>query len=134
MKLVNAVVPGVLVLVGVIHALPLLGVLGPAKLTQLYGVSAAEPNLALLLRHRAVLFGLLAAFLVYAAFRPELHRLALPLGLASVVSFLLLAQAVPQLTPGLLAVVRADWLALALLLSGGSVSLWQAFAAPTPLS
>lgn len=123
MKLVDAVVPGVLLVVGAIHALPVLGVLGAAKLSQLYGVAAAEPNLELLLRHRAVLFGLLAALLLNAAFRPDLQRLALLLGIASVASFLVLAYPVAKLTPGLATVVLVDWLALVLLLMGGAVHL-----------
>jgi hypothetical protein len=112
------VVPTVLILVATIHALPILGVLGAAKLTQLYGITVQDPNLVLLLRHRAVLFGLLAAFLAYAAVRPELHRLALVAGFVRVISFLVLAQPAGSLNTGLTAVVRADWLALALLVFG----------------
>ena len=112
------VVPSVLILVAVIHALPLMGILGATKLSQLYGITVQEPNLELLLRHRAVLFGLLAAFLTYAAFRPELRRLGLVAGLVSVVSFLVLAQPTSSLNTALITVVRADWLALALLSIG----------------
>ena len=43
-----------LVVAAVIHLLPLVGVLGPARLSSLYGIAVAEPNLELLLRHRAV--------------------------------------------------------------------------------
>ena len=112
------VVPAVLILVAVIHALPVLGVLGAAKLSQLYGITVQDPNLELLLRHRAVLFGLLAALLAYAAIRPELQRLALVIGSVSVASFLVLAQLSGSYNDALATVVRADWLALALLLIG----------------
>ncbi|ROZ75320.1 phosphopantetheine adenylyltransferase [Ramlibacter sp. WS9] len=110
------VVPAVLILVAVIHALPVLGMLGAAKLSQLYGITVQDPNLELLLRHRAVLFGLLAALLAYAAIRPELQRLALVIGSVSVASFLVLAQLSSSYNDALATVVRADWLALALLL------------------
>jgi|JI10StandDraft_1071094.scaffolds.fasta_scaffold81916_2 hypothetical protein len=112
------IVPSVLILVAAIHALPVMGVLGAAKLSQLYGITVQDPNLELLLRHRAVLFGLLAAFLAYAAVRPELHRIALVAGFASVVSFLLLAQFTSSLNTALVTVVRADWFALPLLVVG----------------
>lgn len=112
------VVPTVLILVAAIHALPILGVLGATKLTQLYGITVPDSNLELLLRHRVVLFGLLAAFLAYAAVRPELHRLALVAGFVSVVSFLVLAQPTSSLNTALTTVVLADWLALALLVVG----------------
>jgi hypothetical protein len=112
------VVPTILILVAIIHALPILGVLGAAKLTELYGITVRDPNLELLLRHRAVLFGLLAAFLACAAVRPELHRLALVAGFVSVMSFLFLAQPVGSLNTALITVVRADWIALTLLVVG----------------
>ena len=97
--------------VGVIHLLPLVGVLGGERLAQLYGVDASEPNLALLLRHRAVLFGLLGALCVAAAFRPALRGLALVAGWISVASFLALAAGTP-LNAQVARVVTADWVAL----------------------
>ncbi len=118
------VVPAVLLLVALIHALPLVGVMGAAKLTQLYGIDVQDPSLELLLRHRAVLFGLLAAFLAYAAFRPELHRLALIAGFISVASFLVLARLASAYNPELSTVVRADWLALVLLAAGAVAHQW----------
>jgi hypothetical protein len=118
------VVPAVLLLVALIHALPLVGVLGAAKLTQLYGIDVQDPTLELLLRHRAVLFGLLAAFLAYAAIRPELHRLALVAGFISVASFLVLARLSSAINPELSTVVRADWLALMLLAAGAVAHQW----------
>jgi hypothetical protein len=118
------VVPAVLLLVALIHALPLVGVLGAAKLTQLYGIDVQDPTLELLLRHRAVLFGLLAAFLAYAAIRPELHRLALIAGFISVASFLILARLASAYNPELSTVVRADWLALVLLAAGAVAHQW----------
>ena len=112
------IVPATLVLVALIHALPIMGVLGAAKLSQLYGIPVEEANLELLLRHRAILFGLLAAFLAYAAVRPELHRIALGAGFVSVISFLVLAHLSASLNTALTTVVRADWVALVLLVVG----------------
>ncbi|MER0044432.1 hypothetical protein [Pseudomonas sp. MGal98] len=80
-----------LLIVGVIHLLPLVGVLGGERLNALYGLSFNEPNLHILMRHRAVLFGLLGGLLVAAAFLPSLRAIALVGGLISVLSFLLLA-------------------------------------------
>lgn len=112
------VVPAVLLLVATIHALPVVGVLGPGKLSQLYGFPVTEGSLELVLRHRAVLFGLLAAFLAYAAVKPELHRLALVAGLISVSSFLVLATVVGSYSQARATVVRVDWAALVLLSLG----------------
>ncbi|MCJ0763970.1 phosphopantetheine adenylyltransferase [Variovorax terrae] len=112
-----------LLLTGIIHLLPLSGVAGPERLSALYGIPVAEPNLEILLRHRAVLFGLLGAFLVYAAFCPQYQAIGFVAGLASVVSFVLLAVAVGGYNAPLARVVFADMLALVLLVAGGAALL-----------
>ncbi len=109
------VVPAVLLLVAAIHALPLLGVLGAARISGLYGIAVDDPNLEILMRHRAVLFGLLAAFLAYAAFHRALHGLALIGGAVSVVAFLALALSVGRYNAAIGTVVRVDVVALLLL-------------------
>ncbi|HBX55914.1 phosphopantetheine adenylyltransferase [Pseudomonas sp. UBA2684] len=110
-KLISAL----LIIAGIIHLLPLSGVLGAQQLATLYGLSFQEPNLLLLMRSRAVLFGLLGALLVCAAFRPALQPLALIGGLVSVLSFLYLAWSTPGYNDALRRVVIADWVALACL-------------------
>ena len=75
-----------LVVVAIIHLLPLSGVLGGARLSVLYGLSFDDPNLAILMRHRAVLFGLLGAFLLYAAFRPGYQLASFVAGFVSELS------------------------------------------------
>lgn len=67
------------------------------------------------MRHRAVLFGLLAAFLAWAALKPELHRLALIAATLSVGSFIALVAIVGGANGALLTVVRVDLAALGLL-------------------
>lgn len=80
-----------LLIVAAIHALPLLGAFGEKHLSGLYGISLGDPNLAILMRHRAVLFGLLGAFLFVAALTPPLRLAGFVAGAVSVGSFLLLA-------------------------------------------
>lgn len=117
------VVPVVLVLVAIIHALPLLGVTGGARLASLYGIADMDASLEILMRHRAVLFGLLAALLAYAAFKPELHGLALAGATVSVVSFLFFAWTAGDYNPAVATVVRVDTIAAALLIAGWVVHL-----------
>ncbi len=107
-----------LLLTAAIHLLPIVGVLGPDRLAALYGLPVAEPNLEILLRHRAVLFGLLGAFLIWAAFRPGLQAAGLAAGGVSVVSFLALAFAVGGYNPQVGRVVTADLVAAAALAAG----------------
>jgi hypothetical protein len=112
------IVSAVLLLVGVLHLLPLVGGVGRAELTRLYGVDVDSPTLELLLRHRAVLFGLLGAFLLVAALRAPQQWAALVASAVSVGSFLALSWLVPgaQSHPAIALVVRLDWIALALVL------------------
>lgn len=109
------VVPAVLLVVAAIHLLPLAGALGPAKLASLYAIDAQEPNLQILLRHRAVLFGLLAALLVYAVWQPALQGIALIGALVSVASFVIVALAVGGYNGALRTVVLVDSVATVLL-------------------
>ncbi len=112
--------------VGVIHVLPLSGVLGSERLTALYGLSFTDPSLLILMRHRAVLFGQLGVFCLYAAFfRPRLKPIAFAAGFSSVVSFLgLAATSEDSYNAGVLRIVRADLVALASLVIGGC-ALWM---------
>ncbi|HET7203471.1 MAG TPA: hypothetical protein VFI92_08905 [Steroidobacteraceae bacterium] len=116
-------VSAMLVIVGIIHLMPLPGALGPERLAALYGFAFDEPNLTILMRHRAVLFGLLGVFLLVAAFRPEVQVLALAVGLVSVLSFLYLAWSVGGYNVRVARVVLADVVALACLIVGAA-ALW----------
>lgn len=109
-----------LVLVAIIHLLPLAGVLGARQLQQLYGVPVAEPNLEILMRHRAVLFGLLGGFMLVAAFYQPLQPAAWVMGFVSVLSFLGLARSVGAYNTQLRRVVVADVVALVALLIGAT--------------
>ena len=103
-------ISAVLLVVGAVHLLPLLGVLGSSHLQQLYQVHIEDPNLLLMMRHRALLFGLLAALLATAAFRPMWQGVALMAAWGSMLGFVLLAP--PDLSPSL---HRVWWIDVALL-------------------
>jgi len=78
-----------------------------------------------------VLFGLLGAFLVYAAFRPELQAIALVAGFVSVVSFLAIAWSVGGYNAAIGRVVTADLVALLCLIIA-AVALWSQRGAASP--
>jgi hypothetical protein len=106
------IVSAMLVAVGGIHLLPLSGVFGGERLNALYGLKFDEPNLAILMRHRAVLFGLLGTFQLYAAFRPAFQPAALISGFVSVASFLWIAASVGNYNDRIGRVFAADVAAL----------------------
>jgi hypothetical protein len=109
-------ISAMLIVVAIIQLLPLAGVPGGASLSALYGIAFDEPNLAILMRHRAVLFGLLGAFLLYAAFRPGYQLAGLIAGFVSVLSFLYLAWSTGGYNAQLGRVFTADIVALVCLI------------------
>ena len=102
-----------LITVGIIPLLPAIGVMGPERLEALYGVRLTDPGLVVLMRHRAILFGLLGSYFVLAAFVPALQLSALVMALLSVVSFLGLALSSDPVSPAIARIVAVDWVALA---------------------
>lgn len=112
-----------LVIAGIIHVLPLAGVMGSDRLAALYGLDFSDPNLAILMRHRAVLFGLLGVFLIYAAFRPSHQPVAFAAGLISAAAFLGLAWATGGYNALMARIVAADIVALVCLAIGAATYL-----------
>ena len=112
------IVPAMLVLVALIHLPPLLGVLGAARMESAYGVPIADPNLAVLMRHRAVLFGLVGSLMVAAVFVPSLRAAALLISLLSAGSFVLLAWSSAGLNANLGRVAMVDVAAVVFSLVG----------------
>ncbi len=107
-----------LIVAGLIHLPPLVGVFGQRQLESAYDVEVAEANLLVLLRHRAVLLGLVGSVLIAAAFVPSLQSSALALGLASAGTFLWLTWSTPGTNAHLSKVFAADVVALVCLLIG----------------
>lgn len=102
-------------LVGVVNLVPITGVLSADRLHTLYGVTLTEPNLIVLMRHRAVLFGVIGGLLIAAAFRPTLRRVAFVAGLVSMLSFVAVGWSVGGLNAELNRIVVIDVVASALL-------------------
>ena len=109
-------------LAGLVNLAPVVGVLSTERLQVLYGIGLTDPNLIILLRHRAVLFGIVGALLLTAAFRPALRPIAFPAGLVSMVSFILVAYLVGDFNAELHRIVWIDIVASALLVAAGLIT------------
>ena len=106
------VITTMLIVVAIIHLLPVSGVISAERLAALYGVSFDEPNIEILVRHRAVLFGMLGVFIFYSAFQPKLFLPALIAAAVSVISFLFIAWSVGEYNNEVGRVFMADVVAL----------------------
>ena len=114
-----------LLIVAVIHLLPVPGVFGADVLHRLYGLQVENPDMSLLLRHRAVLFGLLGAGMIASVAWPAWRPAAYVAAFVSVVSFLVLAALESPAQPAIHRVVVADVITLVLLVVG-AVAEWRA--------
>lgn len=103
---------------GLINIIPVTGVLGAARLEALYGQSFVGADLVLLMRHRAVFFGLLGVLLIAAAFQSQLRSLAAVAGLVSMGSYMLLALPLGEHGAAVQRVFWADLVGIVLLAAG----------------
>jgi hypothetical protein len=104
-----------LLIAGAIHLLPVAGVTGAERLSKLYGIDLTDPNLVILMRHRALLFGILGAVMIAAAFTPQLRFTAILAGLISAASFLIIAYMQGGYGAAIRTIVLMDWIAVAAL-------------------
>ena len=110
---------------GIVNLLPTGGALSADYLGTLYGLALDDPNLIILMKHRAVLFGVVGALLVASAFRELLRPLALAAGLLSMLSFVLIACLERDYNAELQRVILVDLAASALLVVA-AVADWRA--------
>ena len=110
-------------IVGVVNLLPVVGASSASRLRTLYGIPLDDPNLIILMRHRAVLLGIVGAILVAAAFVPSLRALAVAAGLVSMLSFVLVAHLVGEYDAELRRVILIDLGASVVLIGASLASL-----------
>ncbi|WP_088283791.1 phosphopantetheine adenylyltransferase [Ideonella sp. A 288] len=113
-----------LLVAGIIHLLPVPGVMGVSTLARLYGIQVNDPNTAVLLQHRALLFGVLGVLMLSAIALPWLRVTVLTVALFSAASFIVVAMAVGGYNSAIGKVVVADVVASVLLAAGLAAELW----------
>ncbi len=104
----EAIITALMLFVAAIHLVPLIGFFGSKRLSSLYGIASDKPDLSILLRHRAVLFGLLGAFIAYAAFEHTHLPAAFVAAGISLISFFYLAFSVRGYGPPIRKVIVVD--------------------------
>ena len=115
-----------LFITGIINLLPFIIAFLPEKIVTSYGIVVPDQNYELLLRHRAVLFGIIGGIMIHAAIGQRNYALAVGVGLVSMVSYLILAYLVEgEINTELSRVAKIDVGAVVILVVGYGLYLWQ---------
>lgn len=105
-----------LLVVGVINFIPVVGLFSANQLAIVYGVDLNSQELILLMRHRALLFGLLGGLVLYSLFKPRLRPTAMVIAGISMLGFVFLAWPIGDLNDPMSRVFMMDVLAMLCLL------------------
>jgi len=98
----------VLICLGLLNLYPAIGVLSAGQIEGLYGIDVVSTDLEILMRHRAVMLGLVGGLLLVSAFRPRLQVVAATVGFISMSSFVAIAYLAGEFGPRISTVVLAD--------------------------
>ena len=112
-----------LAVAGLINFLPVIGLISAGRIAGAYDVDWEGRDLELLLRHRALLFGLVGGFLLASVFVPAWQWQAISMAGLSMLGFLYLAWALAPVNAALQRIVVADLVGLACLVAG-AVLIW----------
>jgi heme A synthase len=80
----------ILFIAGLINLLPALLAFLPDKISKSYGIDIPNSNYELLLRHRAILFGIIGGLMIYSAIVKKHYEITTTAGLISMMSFIIL--------------------------------------------
>jgi hypothetical protein len=75
---------------GAINIIPSLLAFHPKKIAKSYGIEIPNSNYELLLRHRAILFGIIGGLMIYSALVKKHYELSTITGLVSMTSYIIL--------------------------------------------
>jgi len=113
-----------LAIVGIINFIPSIIAFIPSKISSSYGVEVPNINYELLLRHRAVLFGIVGGIMIYSAATKKHYGLAVLFGTISMTSFLFLYFLIGEgINSELAKVMKIDVVAIIILIFGGTFYL-----------
>jgi hypothetical protein len=109
----QALITILILFAAVVNLVPVTGVLSAERLRALYGMAFDGGTLLILMRHRAVLFGIVGTLLLVSAFHRPLRAAAVVAGLVSMLSFVVIAKLQAGANPELERLVTVDLVASA---------------------
>ena len=113
------------IIVGLINFAPITGLLGAERLIAGSGIDSPSNDMVLLLQHRAVLFGIIGAVIILAAFQKNLRPLASSMALISMISFLFLFDFSQNPNPKIMLIAQIDLVATLLLILAMLISFMR---------
>lgn len=112
----DIIITVLILIAGLINFIPIVGAASKGSLERLYGIDIGDANTEILMRHRAVMFGLLGGFMIYAALAQTLQVWAIAGGLISMVTFIIFARAADGYTGHIHKIIKADIIGIICLL------------------
>jgi ABC-type Na+ efflux pump permease subunit len=79
-----------LFIAGVINILPSMLAFLPDNISKSYGIEIPNPSHELLLRHRAIMFGIIGGLMIFSAITKKYYEVSTIVGLISMISFIFL--------------------------------------------
>jgi hypothetical protein len=104
----NDAIQVLLFIVGVINFLPVMGVISADKLSRAYQIDLPGNDLIILLRHRAILFGVVGGFILYSVFQPMYQDAAMVMAAITMVGYLYIVWAVGGYNKAIFKVAMVD--------------------------
>lgn len=104
-----------LIIVGLINFIPLAGILSAQKLEGAYDVVLSSNDMIILMRHRALLFGLFGGFILFSAFAPSFQGAAMIMAGISMVGFAVLVHSVGDFNASINKVLIVDYVGIVFL-------------------
>ena len=100
--------PAFLMVAALINIAPIVGIISGSQIAKMYDIDVSDPNVGILMRHRAVLFGLIGGIMMWGVFDQQMFMPAAIIGLVSMFSYLVLTLTAKSYNQALRKVLIAD--------------------------
>ena len=124
----NVLASVLLFVVGIINFLPVLGVASADRLAHAYGIDLFGNDLVILMRHRAILFGVLGGFILYSVVYPVHQWPAMIMAGVAMIGYVYLMFSVGGYNAELARVMLVDYVGIACLAGAMGIRLFTAAA------
>lgn len=104
-----------LVIVGLINFVPVLALISIQKLEEVYSISLLSNDLIILMKHRALLFGILGGYILFSAFNRIHQGPAILMAAISMIGFVVIMHFVGDYNESLDKVLIFDYIGLVFL-------------------